>query len=812
MIDTFIYWNFKGSKGGTNILRISLPCSYGTIKKKILEVINLELQNSLDILLYHNNRVLSEHESIQNGMLLEVQRSSIGVVKDLLQKSNRIYLEKNKCVAEQEEGSLSSKEQSEPYLSNSGNNHSSNFSSNFSSNTNKINGYSSHYSGHHGNHHGGSYPNSVYKSVQERTNNNDMNDRAVKMNRPQMHPPNSGCISSISGVTGITGITSVSGITGVSGISGVSGVSGVTGISGSNNKPWNVYNRNNNIIKENQNDDEYMKIQEAMERNNIYNTDTNKYRMNYYKKDKNNQKIYQNKFIKMSTSSTPHRGFNPINGDLTTAVTTTATTTASTASCSFTAAGTTTTPSISIASVGSGLSNGGLGYPKYNNTELNKYYKTKNTAYNNTSLENLNKYVSPDYICHMCGKKGHSIKNCTMSTFNNNKKIKVPTGIPTNFLTKIKAEDIYKYDQIYILKDGSYGIMKDVEDVSGSAYLYRSVDDKINIYLGVNANSSGGNNDNEGNDDGNDSNDSIDSHSSSISKRNRKRNGTSNKKEKENISSIYKCLLCKRLYTSPITLHCCGETYCKPCLFKYNKKRKNDYSAYYTSADQKTHIMKCPSCSKFVNADELIINTNIKNVIDTIVKNQKNNSNTYEEGGGGTSFHSGFTLNGARSTLNNDIKLTHECYNSSSKNNSGITTATCTSNNTNGNQVLGNLTMNNKNEFILNRKNNNRQVYGNGTTNEFTNDNMRVKDDSHVDSGNSNNYGNANDAFNEQDQKLQEPDFFNPLINFSININELKKQHEFAAAYIAHYKMHRKKKKKKRKIDLNTFLMCKKVC
>lgn len=89
MIDTFIYWNFKGSKGSTNILRISLPCSYNTIKNKILEVANLNLQNSLDILLYHNNRVLNEYESIYNQMFIEVQRTSISVARNLLQNSNK---------------------------------------------------------------------------------------------------------------------------------------------------------------------------------------------------------------------------------------------------------------------------------------------------------------------------------------------------------------------------------------------------------------------------------------------------------------------------------------------------------------------------------------------------------------------------------------------------------------------------------------------------------------------------------------------------------------------------------------------------
>ncbi|CRG95660.1 conserved Plasmodium protein, unknown function [Plasmodium gallinaceum] len=603
MSNTFIYWNFKGSKGDANILRISLPCSYNTIKKKILEEINLNLQNNLDILLYYNNEVLSEYESIHNEMLIEIQRSNIDVVKELLQKSNEKYLERNKNTIENKDTSNLKK----------------NEDFNLSKNSDKL-------------------------------NNHDAN-KISKINKLQNYSYN--------------------------------------------NKPWNVYNRNN--IKED-NDDEDMKIQEVMEKNNLYRSDY-KSKMNYFKKDKNNTNFFQNKLKKVTSPTISKRNFNSYNKT-------------------------------------ENVSSGMMMYQKQN--IQNKCYKLKNgqkNNLNNIQAETNTKFISPNYICHMCGKKGHSIKNCTMSNFNNNKKIKIPTGIPANFLTKIKSEDIYKYDQIYILKDGSYGVMKDVEDVSGSAYLYRSVDDKINIYLGVNDNN--------------------------------------NKNESDKFSNIYKCLLCKKLYSSPITLHCCGETYCKSCLFKYNKKRKIDQS-YHSSSDQKVQVMKCPNCSKFINSDELIINTNIKNVIDTIIKNQKINDSNEE-----TNVSSvGGLLN-----TNKDKKMPFE----------------------NNNNISDNF-INNSNEVMQNDKNYNSQNNENKVNfNESNISNNEISFDKTKEQ-----FSVSNNTLNNNDEELQDNNY-NPLINLPINLNEIKKQHDYASAYIAQYKM-QKKKEKKRNIDLNLIFMNKKIC
>ncbi|CXI54794.1 conserved Plasmodium protein, unknown function [Plasmodium berghei] len=677
MIDTFIYWNFKGSKGSTNILRISLPCSYNTIKNKILEVANLNLQNSLDILLYHNNRVLNEYESIYNQMFIEVQRTSISVARNLLQNSNKSYLEKNK-------------------------------------NVNPLN-----------------------NNINDRSNVYDQNVQS-KVNKYSQKYDNTTISSPIS-----------------------------TPPINARNKPWNVYNRNSYGSIEKNNDDEDIKIQEIMESNNIYNSG---YRgqINYYKKDKMNPNLYQHKLKRMPNSSNIKKVPSFQKG------------------ISGSAYNTMNNNAYNFSKTDNSSFFGGLNRQKQNNNEgYNKYDKNKThhwsvNSYNNNeypSSEANNEYIHPDYICHMCGKKGHSIKNCTMSAFNNNKKIKVPTGIPANFLTKINAEDIYKYDQIYILKDGSYGILKNVEEVSGSAYLYRSVDDKLNIYLGVNEKNKDENNNNN-----NSYTNNIQDNTNKFGSNLNPLNNTDNDSNK--ISNIYKCLLCKKLYTSPITLHCCGETYCKSCIFIYNKKNKNDYYPI----NSKVQSIKCPNCHKYVDTNELIINTNIKNVIDIILKKE-----TTED-----------TLD--KTNLDKNGKVFRENMNK-------------TDNVLNYNNMMDKEFLNNSNPlqshktFNINTKGNEYNPLTNINEIRIGNSDENYNTLSYINNNMPGNiYSNNNNIILEKNNENNNIRFgFNPLINTPINLQELKKQHDFAIAYISKYKIEKGIKKKRKNVDLSMLLASKKV-
>ncbi|KJP89859.1 hypothetical protein AK88_00570 [Plasmodium fragile] len=747
MIDTFIYWNFRGSKGNANVLRISLPCSYNTIKKKILEVTNLNLQNNLDILLYHNNRVLSEYESIQNEMLIEIQRSNVDVVKELLHKSNNAYLDRNKNnVQDNRRGGatpLSGGRQSE--VRDSKVDGTSTIGSTYDSGG--IGGSHRGVGGHEGK------PSSL-----------DLN-RPLKMSRTANYPYSS-------------------------------------------KQPWNVYNRNAISVKENnEEDDEDMKIQEMMEKNNPYyqRSDYAKSRMlNYYKKDRNNvsQFYMNNKFKKVaaSPSSTPSASASSIAKNLS----------------GYNSMSSTSLPRGGEHQFQNGMAgayskfykmrgasqSSGYGSAMSHSTYANSRNQQK-TKIGNNSVSNQDtstKYVSPDYICHMCGKKGHSIKNCTMSSFNNNKKIKVPTGIPTNFLTKIKPEDINKYDQIYILKDGSYGVLKDVEDVSGSAYLYRSVDDKINIYLGVNNKDSSRNGHMDGDQggDGRGRNAGANSGGNLLSSTNQNGNGSYPNEEGDKISNLYKCLLCKKLYSSPTTLPCCGETYCKGCLYRYNRKRKNDYSSsqfssssgYQQNGDGKSQMMKCPNCHKLINSDALIINTNIKNVIDTIIRNQKvTNANKDEE-----DVRGGNASNGVGTNMATIGGMSHM---SSDKN------ATSYNRATNG---VTNNTESSSSRSVPNGKLYQRQPLPSGSFppgSDLPSKNSRTTEEQ--------NSLHSSSLCNDNEDEFQD-NSFNPLINLPINLLEIQRQHDFAAAYIAKYKM-RRKPKRKRTIDLEMLFMTKRrVC
>ncbi|EUD65986.1 hypothetical protein C922_03713 [Plasmodium inui San Antonio 1] len=786
MIGTFIYWNFRGNKGNANILRISLPCSYNTIKKKILEAANLNLQSSLDILLYHNNRVLSEYESIQNEMLVEIQRSNIDVVKELLQRSNHAYLERNKSVQDNRSGvmPLSGERQSEVQ-------------------DNKANGTTTVGSAYDS---GGLASNQRGIGTHEGKPNSLELNRAPKMSRRANYPYSS-------------------------------------------KQPWNVYNRNAISTKENNEDDEDMKIQQVMEENNPYHQrpDFAKSRMsNYYKKDRNNVSQFygNNKFKSVaSPAAASASAFASVSAS------------ASSISKNLSAYNSESSASRGDHHFQNGVAGTCSKYYKMRGASQNSLYGNANshstytnwrsqqkgqTFYNNGSnQETSTKYVSPDYICHMCGKKGHSIRNCTMSSFNNNKKIKVPTGIPTNFLTKIKAEDINKYDQIYILKDGSYGVMKDVEDVSGSAYLYRSVDDKINIYLGVNNNDT--RNADMDSDRGRDGRGNLSDNllSGNLSSSLHPTNSSYPSQEEDKISNLYKCLLCKKLYSSPTTLPCCGETYCKGCLYRYNRKRKNNYSSPQFSSsgyqhngggDGRSQMMKCPNCQKLINSDALIINANIKNIIDTIIKSQKvgNGNKDEEEVGGGKGRrgeddnHAYYQTNGGASigldkqnkwesiTVNGGVTLPVSA--AASNGEANITSTIGTSyfssdnNRSHNDKATNGVTNNSESSSSISAPNGKlyqrKALLPNGSFppgSDLPSNNSRTTEEQ--------NSVNSSSVCNENEDQFQD-NGFNPLINLPINLQEIKRQHDFAAAYIARYRM-RRKPKRKRTIDLGMLLTSK---
>lgn len=312
-----------------------------------MELTNIHIENNLDILLYHNNKILSEYESIHHEMLIEIQRSSIDVVRDMLQKSNDLFLEKNKSKTE----------------------------------ANKNNGI-------------------TQRTIQnhQKINNRMINDYNNKISKFNNNNNNNK----------------------------------TTGYFHNNNRPWNIYNRNNIIKDEDKNiygennlitnqqqteeaaeeleEDEEMKIHLAMEKNNVYksNYNNNKIRLNYYKRDRNNATHFMQNKLKNTSHNIIKNNKNVIaNNNIT--------------SSSKVDGEYSTTYHQKNNYLPNTYTHGGT-YNKFKNHITNNH---NNIHANNMDEETINKKVSPDYICHMCGKKGHSIKNCTMSSFNNNnKKIK----------------------------------------------------------------------------------------------------------------------------------------------------------------------------------------------------------------------------------------------------------------------------------------------------------------------------------------------------------------------------------------------------
>eukprot|EP00375_Theileria_parva_P002237 XP_764915.1 hypothetical protein [Theileria parva strain Muguga] len=195
-------------------------------------------------------------------------------------------------------------------------------------------------------------------------------------------------------------------------------------------------------------------------------------------------------------------------------------------------------------------------------------------------------YLSQNYICHMCGQKGHNIKDCTnMDGKRLSKKIRPSTGIPTDFLTPIPSSDVPKYEEVYILKDGSFAIMREIESVSGGAFFTKTVDQRIQTQLGI------------------------------------------SEKDSQALSKGFKCTICLCYFNNPVTTLCCGETFCLDCIIGKKNPAFN------------TNIV-CPTCRKSIKMTDLQSNTSLKKAVQSLIlgnvdvlKNVNNEKETKMEPG-----------------------------------------------------------------------------------------------------------------------------------------------------------------------------------
>lgn len=189
-------------------------------------------------------------------------------------------------------------------------------------------------------------------------------------------------------------------------------------------------------------------------------------------------------------------------------------------------------------------------------------YNYKNTM-SNTSTD-----VPADYICHMCGERGHHIRVCPkVNEGVSQKKIRPATGIPRSFLRAINFDEEGRlYSEVYCLPDGTFAVLKDAKQLSSTAFLTRTVEDTIGKHMG---------------------------------------------KSKEDTSLVrdsLTCPICARLFRYAVLTPCCGETYCQECIINFIRNHMDAASGISPN----TIKGYCPHCSTVISIADLEPNNPIR--------------------------------------------------------------------------------------------------------------------------------------------------------------------------------------------------------
>ncbi|CBZ55867.1 hypothetical protein NCLIV_062930 [Neospora caninum Liverpool] len=215
--------------------------------------------------------------------------------------------------------------------------------------------------------------------------------------------------------------------------------------------------------------------------------------------------------------------------------------------------------------------------------------------------------VGEDYICHMCGERGHHIRNCTRSNDpRHQKKIRPATGIPSSFLRDISVEEIPRYAEVYIRKaspahggqrggsrtlpdanrssavdgDGSFAVMKNAKQLSSLSYFSSDLDTKIERHVGS-----------------------------------------------SDVAAHLKCPLCGLLFSQPVATPCCGETFCRGCLLRALHPSRGTAGLFAGSSGlpgdsglPKKLGGGCPSCGQAIDLRDVLCNTALQKSVDAIVR------------------------------------------------------------------------------------------------------------------------------------------------------------------------------------------------
>ncbi|KAJ1612025.1 Mpe1p-like protein [Cryptosporidium canis] len=201
------------------------------------------------------------------------------------------------------------------------------------------------------------------------------------------------------------------------------------------------------------------------------------------------------------------------------------------------------------------------------NTNLGSMPSSTNYNYKN-SMNGASTDVPADYICHMCGERGHHIRVCPkVNEGVSQKKIRPATGIPRSFLRAINFDEEGRlYSEVYCLPDGTFAVLKDAKQLSSTAFLTRTVEDTIGKHMG---------------------------------------------KSKEDTSLVrdsLTCPICARLFRYAVLTPCCGETYCQECIINFIRNHM-DVASGISPNTIKGH---CPHCSTVISIADLEPNNPIR--------------------------------------------------------------------------------------------------------------------------------------------------------------------------------------------------------
>ncbi|KAH7647897.1 hypothetical protein FG379_000524 [Cryptosporidium bovis] len=203
----------------------------------------------------------------------------------------------------------------------------------------------------------------------------------------------------------------------------------------------------------------------------------------------------------------------------------------------------------------------GMGQPAAVQGRVGPIYKGSMTASPSTD-------VPADYICHMCGERGHHIRVCPkVNEGSFQKKIRPATGIPRSFLRTINFdEEGGLYSEVYCLPDGTFAVLKDAKQLSSTAFLTRTVEDTIGKHMGK------------------------------------------SKEDTGLVRNSLTCPICTRLFRYAVLTPCCGETYCQECIINYIRKHVDVASGISPN----TIKGYCPHCSTVVSITDLEPNNPIR--------------------------------------------------------------------------------------------------------------------------------------------------------------------------------------------------------